>query len=151
MRLMCIALLLSMLFVSGFARQTATPPAGSTKLLVLVAGSDRGAGFLREAKPTLDRLKGSVSSTKQIRNLAQNRDEAMVVLSFPTAQAANSFMLGLAGGGGSAPTEGNIPDGPNHHCEPHEPDTLTQVCYFKFGNYRFICINIYGTGTCGQY
>lgn len=150
MRLMCIALLLSMLFVPGMARQTATPPAGTTQLMILIAGSDRGAGFLREARPTLDRLKGSVLSTRQIRNPAQNRDEAMIVLSFPTAQAANSFMLGLSGDGGSAPTEGQIPDGPNHSCY-HDEYGQKMTCYFKFGNYRFVCINTNGNGACAQY
>lgn len=125
-------------------------PAGSAKLLIVVAGSDKGASFLREAKPTLDRLKGSVLSAKQGRNSILNRDETTVVLSFPGAEAANSFMFGLAGAGGTGPLEGNIPDGPNHHCEPHNEATLTQVCTFKFGSYTFWCINTYGSGSCFQ-
>lgn len=151
MRLMCIALLLSMLFVPGIARQTAAPAAGTTKLMILVAGSDRGASFLREAKPTLDRMNGSVLSTSQIRNLALNRDETKIVLSFPTVDATNTFMLGLAGGGGSAPTEDQIPKGSNYNCEPHDAALSTQVCRFYFGNYRFICINKAGEGVCAQY
>lgn len=152
MKLMLIALLLSVQFVSGVAPQprttaTTAAPAEAARLMVVVAAGDKGAAFLREVKPTLDRLRGRVVSAEGRRNPVLDRDETQIVLSFESAEGANNFMTTLSGGGGGGgATEGHSS---THSCSNNG---MEEVCYFRFGSYRFVCVKANGaaSGTCLQ-
>ncbi|HEY9405341.1 MAG TPA: hypothetical protein VIQ24_22010 [Pyrinomonadaceae bacterium] len=153
MRIIIIALLLSTQAISSIAapvaRPAATAAAETTRLTVVVAQGHKGAAFLREAKPTLDRLQGQVVSAEVRRNPVLGRDETYIVFSFNSPEASNNFMLTLAGGG-SAPTAGNTPEsGSNYNCSD---SGMEKICYFRFGNYRFVCVQAKGaaSGSCVQ-
>lgn len=145
MKMMCVALLLFVSFLSGIAQPpAASPTAGATQLQLVVVGSDKGAAFLREVQPTLDQLRGRVVSAEGHRNTVLNRDETNLRLSFDTAEAANNFMMKLSGGGSA--TEGSTS---SYSCSDNG---MSKVCYFRFGNYRFVCVQANGaaSGTCLQ-
>lgn len=154
MRIIFIALLLSAQAISSIAAPVARPAATAavaetTRLTVVVAQGDKGAAFIREAKPTLDRLQGQVVSAEVRRNPVLGRDETYLVLSFNSPEASDNFMLTLAGGG-SAPTAGNTPEsGSNYNCSD---SGMEKICYFRFGNYRFVCVQAKGaaSGSCVQ-
>lgn len=144
MKLMLSALLLSLLFVVGFAQQPTTPPA-TTQLTIIVAEGDNGSAFIRMATPALDRLQGCVVSTEQRRNPFLNREETKVVFTFPSQEAATNFMFSLTAGTGGGTGDIPVPaDGNNYHCEGTASGGMR--CVFTFGNYRFIC----GGGICVQ-
>jgi hypothetical protein len=148
MRLLFIALFLSAQVVSATAQQQSAPAAEpeAARLLIAVAGNDKGAAFLRHAKSTMERLRGRVISAERTRNTVLKRDETKIVLAFDSTDAAGDFMNTLAGAGGTGGASGE--SGSNYQCVK---EGMSKVCYFRFGDYRFVCVQTYKhSGVCGQ-
>ncbi len=144
MKLMLSALLLSLLFVVGFAQQPTTPPPATGQLTIIVAEGDNGSAFIRMATPALDRLQGRVVTTEQRSNPFLNREETKVVFTFPSQEAATKFMFSFTSGDGGGTGYVPVPtDGKHHHCDAN---SVGVICVFTFGDYRFIC----GGNICVQ-
>jgi hypothetical protein len=148
MRLMFIGLfLLSMVAPAAAQQQQSTAGAGEeATLLISLGGADKGAGFLRQAKPTLERLGGRVQDTSSHRNTVLNRQETEITLAFPSLKAAQDFMPALAAASsGGSPTASSI----SGSCGK---EGTKKVCYFRFFNIRVVCVQSQGsTGACAAF
>lgn len=104
-----------------------TQAQGNLLAVTLEKGSE--ASFLQATAPTLARLKGRITKTTDHRNTVLARDERVIVMTFPTGQDSENFMLTAAKNEGGT-SELSV----NCYKEGH-----INICTFKVAGKRFAC------------
>jgi hypothetical protein len=128
LKLTAAAFVMFMVFASLITSQARGTQAQEHLLAVTVEKSSE-ASFLQATAPTLARLKGKISKTTDHRNTVLARDERVIVMTFPTRQASEDFMLSAAKNeGGESELYVNC-----------QKETGTMICIIKVAGKRYAC------------